>query len=224
MNDERRPSRVRYSLRAFFITVTVLTFAAYHWTIALRLQTAEAIIETLRDETGRLNVEDETLVNVLAVDSGEPNVWRWRLFVPKGRKYMWHIASKDLPFAGIPERAGSSGVSNARYWERDNEVLVTARLTELDTGDFSFSVSSRIGNSSDQMHGASMIVPAEHMAWTQEHPTQQVEIAGKPLQTTFDPSKPFMLFSKRPMTLTPEGDTDFDHGLTHGLAVWLEPR
>ncbi|WP_044301796.1 hypothetical protein [Rhodopirellula sallentina] len=224
MNADRKPSRFRYSLRSFLIATTVVTVAVYHWNVSRRLREAEMTVAKLRDETGRLNIEDNSLVNVIAVESGESNVWRWRMFVPKGHKYMWHVASERIPYGKIPDRAGSSGISNARYWERDNEVLVTARLTELADGNYSLSVSSRIGNSDDQMAGASIVFPSDHLAWTQEHPSQQVDIAGRASQATFDPSQPFMLFSKRPMAVLPNGDTDFDFGLTHGLAIWLEPK
>ncbi len=224
MTKQRTPSRLRFSLRAFLIATTLATFAIYHWNIADRLRRAESTVKQLRDETGRLNVEDKSVVTLIAIDTGEANVWRWRLFVPKGHKYMWHVASEGIPFGKIPDRAGRSGGSNQRYWERDNEVLVTARLTELADGNYSLSVSSRIGNSDAQMAGVSMDVPADHLAWTRKSPYQQVDIVGKSSQQTFDPSQPFMLFSKRPMAILPNGDTDFDNGLTNGLAIWLEPK
>lgn len=224
MNPERKSYRLRYSLRAFLIATSIATFAVYNWSVSQRLRTAEMTVKQLRDETGRLNIEDNNVVNVMAVDSGKSNVWRWRMFVPKGHKYMWHLASDGIPFGKIPDRAGRSSISNARYWERDNEVLVTARLTELANGDYALSVSSRIGNSAEQMAGASLVVPADHLAWTQDSPSQQVDITGKSSQITFDPSQPFMLLSKRPMATLPNGDTDFDYEPTHGLAIWLEPK
>ncbi len=224
MNDTRTFSRFRYSLRALLIVTTLATLAIYHWYAANRLRIAESAVRRLQDETGRLTIDDTTVVNAIAVDTSEANTWRWRLFLPKGHKYMWHVASEGIPFGTIPPRAGRSGVSNQRYWERDNEVLVTASLAEMADGNYSFSVTSRIGDSTDQMAGVSMDVPKQHLDWMAKSPYRQVDIAGKSAAQTFDPSQPFMLFSMRPMAILPNGDTDFDKSLTNGLAIWLEPK
>ena len=224
MNDTRTSGRFQYSLRALLIVTMLSTFAIYHWYTANRLRNAESAVRRLQDETGRLTINDVTVVHVISVDTGEANTWRWRLFIPKGHKYMWNVASEGIPFGKFPPRAGRSGVSNQHYWERDTEVLVTASLTERSDGNYSLSVTSRIGDSNDQMAGVTMDVPKEHLAWMADSPYQQVDIVGKSSAQTFDPTQPFMLFTKRPMAILPNGDTDFDENLTNGLAIWLEPK
>jgi len=224
MNDKNNSRRFQYSLRAFLIVTTLATFAIYHWYTANRLRNAESAVRRLQDETGRLAIKDATLINLIAVDTSEANMWRWRLFIPKGKKYTWNVASEDIPFGKVPHQAGRTSVSNQRYWERDNEVLVTARLEELADGNYSLSVASRIGDSKDQMSGVTMDVPKEHLDWMVDSRSQQVDIAGKSSTQTFDPTMPIMLFSKRPMATSPNGEIDFDQGLTKGLAIWLEPK
>ena len=224
MTEIRTSHRFRFSLRALFIVTTAAAFLVCYWYTSRRLRESESTVQRLQNETGRLALDDRSVVNVVGVDTNEPDTWRWRLFIPKGHKYMWHATSTNIPFGKIPAQAESSGISNRPYWERDNEVLVTARLSQLPNGNFSLSVTSRIGDSDDQMHGVSLDVPKEHLDWMAASPYQQVDITGKNSAVTFDPSQPFMLFSKRPMTVLPNGDNDFDHGVTEGLAIWLEPK
>ena len=64
-----------------------------------------------------------------------------------------------------PSQAGATSVSNEPYWDTGNEVLVTARLRELDDGDWRLSVSSKIGGSKHQMSGADLKIPRERMEW-----------------------------------------------------------
>src|SRR5438067_5220438 len=103
---------VRYSLGTLLILVAVVGVIVGSYVMGTRLRRAERELKALRDETGRLTIGDRSQVHVINVrvdeDSAadvtgadvtgeEPNTWRWRLFIPKGQKYSWNLAAKDIP-------------------------------------------------------------------------------------------------------------------------------
>src|SRR3954468_15087459 len=117
--------RPKFGLRALLIGMAVVCAAIGSYVVGRRLADAERELKTLRNETGALTVSDRSKVHIVAVDAGEPNTWRWRMFIPKGYKYSWHIADENIPKNSVPTGGGMAGYSNEPYWERDNEVLVT---------------------------------------------------------------------------------------------------
>ena len=216
-------SRVRFSLRAFFVVTTIACAALYHWHISSRLRTAEAELRQLRAETGRLTIDDESKVHAIAVETAEPNTWRWRLFIPKGHRYSWNVGYRDIPMDGAPSTPGVAGFSNEPYWDRANEVIVDARLAQAELGEWTFSVQPRIGDSSNQMTGASIEIPAAEMSAINENSSFQVGILGDDQTEILDPAVPIVLYTKRPMKRSADGSRGFNDDPTLGLSIWLEP-
>ncbi len=204
--------------------MTLACFGIYHWHVSNKLRHAETELRQLRSETGRITVEDETKVHVVAIDTSQRNTWRWRMFIPKGHRYSWNVASKNIPNGHPPDRAARTGVSNLPYWERDNEVLVNAQLHQDADGQWRLGVTSKIGDSKNQMSGVTIDVPPEDLEWVGKLPWQQVDIMGKKTMEIVDPAKPIILLSKRPMKKLENGDTDFHEEPCPGLMIWLAPR
>jgi hypothetical protein len=50
-----------------------------------RFRQAEAELAEYRREYGILKVENPTMLQAVAVWTGEPNHWRWRVHFPRGR-------------------------------------------------------------------------------------------------------------------------------------------
>src|SRR5205085_11229962 len=113
------------------------------YVVGSRLKQAERELQALRNETGQLAIGDRSQVHVINVAVEEPNSWRWRLFIPKGHKYSWNLAAENIPQFEVPQQAGIKAVSYEPYWERDNEVLVTATLRRQDDTHWRLSVESR---------------------------------------------------------------------------------
>ena len=111
-----------------------------------KLHRAEAELRQLRNEVGYLSVDDRSKVHVIAVDMNEPDTWRWRIFLPQGVRYSWCLGFGDIPGKGVPQPK-LKHTSNEPYSDEDVEVVVTASLRQLDDGDWSLSVSSKIGTS-----------------------------------------------------------------------------
>jgi hypothetical protein len=155
-------SRWRFSLRTLLLLVVVVCIAIPMAIQTYKLYHAEAEIRRLRNEVGYLSVEEPGKVHVIAVALNEPDTWRWRIHLPRDVRYSWCLGFGDIPAKGVP-RPKLRHTSNEPYSDKDVEVVVTARLRQLDDGDWSLSVSSMIGDQPYQMGGARVTIPAEEM-------------------------------------------------------------
>src|SRR5262245_6245067 len=150
---EQPPSKLRprFSLLSFLLASATICLGVSHWNTSRQLAAARLELRKLRDELGYLSIEDRTKFHAVALQSGEPNTWQWRLFLPKGTSYQWNMACEQIPQSSPPARAGITATSNEPYWETASEVLVTARLREADNGNWTLSVTSKIGDAIHQM-------------------------------------------------------------------------
>ena len=212
----------RFSLLGFLATVTVLLLGISHWNTSRKLSTVESELRRLRDEVGYISVEDETKFHAVALESKEPNTWRWRLFVPKGVHYGWNIACENIPKNSPPKRVGVTSISNEAYWENDNEVLVTTRLQQLEDGNWNLSINSKIGDSANQMGGATLNIPNEKMTWLKTAPATDGQVFGAKGTEVIDPSGPIILLQKRSCELQPNGSYLPSPNPMPGFMVWLE--
>src|SRR3954470_24530648 len=152
----RTAVKARYSVRTLLLFVVILCVGLGFYVLWSRLAESERELHVRRKETGTLDVSDRSGVNIVAVATNEANTWQWRMFIPKGHRYSWNLASEQIPQHDVPAVAEVSGVSNEPYWERDNEVFVTAKLRQKDDSQWTLSVESTIGDSKQQMSGASL--------------------------------------------------------------------
>lgn len=75
---------LRFSLLGLFALVTIVALAVSLYLTHGRLAKAEAEVSRLRKETGHLTIEDASQVHVIAVPTGDPFAWRWRVYLPGG--------------------------------------------------------------------------------------------------------------------------------------------
>jgi hypothetical protein len=186
-----------------------------------RLRDAEIELSKLRDETGRLTITDRNKIHVLAVASAEPGSWRWRIFMPKGLRYGWSLAAGDIPGKGLP-KSKTDSFWNAQGEDQDREVLVTATLMRMENGDWRLSVSSRIGESDQQMGGGNISFADE--IWKSAHSGCEVrEVLGSKAVKLIDPGEPIVLFVQRGCGTPPDGGQGPTEDATPGYAIWMNP-
>ena len=220
----KTPRPFRFSLREVFLLMLAFCVAIGYYLTSRRLREAEQELRVRRDETGYLSVDDRTQLHAITVDTDEPNTWRWRLFVPKGHRYSWNIACDFIPQNDVPQRPGASGVSNEPYWETDNEVLVTARLRQNDDENWTLSVNSRIGDSKNQMAGASLTIPKDKMTWMSEISSTDGRVIGSRGTKVQDPKGPIVLLQRRRCLRLPDGSYQPSPNPMPGFMVWLQER
>ena len=215
---------MRFRLSTLMIVVAVVGVIVGSYVMGTRLRQAERELKVLRNETGRLTIGDRTQVHVINVAVDEPNTWRWRLFIPKGQKYSWNLAAKDIPQHDVPQEAGVKAVSYEPYWERDNEVLVTATLRRQDDTHWQLSVESRIGDSKNQMSGGSLKIPAENLAWNTEGASTDGRVAGSRGTQLYEPRRAIILLQRRPVARLPDGTYGPSPDPMPGFMIWLNPE
>lgn len=221
MNQHSKQFRPRISLLAFLLVVTVICLAVSHWQTSRQLATSSSEVRRLRDELGYVSIDDKSKFHAVALDTDEPNSWRWRLFIPKGHRYKWNIACENIPQNVPPAQAGVTAISNEPYWETDNEVLVTARLRQNEDRDWTLSVNSKIGDSKNQMAGGSLTIPEEAMTWMSTRSSTDGRVTGSNGTAVHDPDGPIILLQRRPIEKRPDGSYGPSQGPMPGFMIWL---
>jgi hypothetical protein len=187
-----------------------------------QLRDAKIELRKLRDETGRLNVEDRSKVHVMYIGSPDDGTWKWRVFIPKGFRYGWNLASGDIPAKGLPKQPRYA-FWNAQGEGADKEVLVTASLQKTEKGDWRLAVGSRIGDSEEQMGGNSITISDQFMKRTQTGCVAGDTALGSNKTELLDPGKPIVLIRYRVCGKDADGqDTATDTPMP-GYMIWMSP-
>ena len=63
-------------------------------------------LRQLRDEVGRLTIDDPTKFHAIRVRSDNDYLWKWRVWVPEGREYRINMATQGIPKDGYPQSQG----------------------------------------------------------------------------------------------------------------------
>jgi hypothetical protein len=79
-------------------------------------------VRMLRDETGRLSIEDESKLHAIEVRNDDDLTWKWRVWVPQGQTVTVHSQWGMVPRTGVPVQHNSITLSPGEQW-----VTLTAR-------------------------------------------------------------------------------------------------
>ncbi|MDA1050242.1 MAG: hypothetical protein O3C40_07150 [Planctomycetota bacterium] len=94
----RRPRRKwRFSLRKLFAVCIIATIVASHLITSVRLYFANSELRELRREVGYLDVRNTNLPYIVAVKTLDDLTWKWKLYLPAGRKFIIREFLGDAP-------------------------------------------------------------------------------------------------------------------------------
>lgn len=93
------PWKPRGVRRSLWITLVVLVIVA----VPVALWSAAEKLKEYRAARGYLRISDPALVHAAAMPAQGPLHWRWRLYLPPGRNFVWHAACCGIRATGIPE-------------------------------------------------------------------------------------------------------------------------
>jgi hypothetical protein len=87
----------------------------------LDLEARDAEIATLQAELGTLTIKDPTKVHILALPSREDWHWRWRVYLPPGKK--WKIAEalgekvpkQGFDMTGVPHSSSNGALGKGQF-------------------------------------------------------------------------------------------------------------
>jgi hypothetical protein len=105
------PRRARFSLATLLLVMALAALGVTVWQLYAELVPMRVELRRLRDEVGELSIEDKTKLNAIAVRTKEPFTWKWRVWIPSGRKYQLHYADRDIPRQGFPRGHGMLFIS-----------------------------------------------------------------------------------------------------------------
>jgi hypothetical protein len=91
----------QFSLGGLLLFVLLVAMGMSLFVTARRLRQAEAELAEYRRAYGILKVENPTKLQAIALWTGEPNHWRWRVYFPRGR-YDICVATTGIPARGLP--------------------------------------------------------------------------------------------------------------------------
>ncbi len=95
------PGRWQFSLGGLLLFVLLVAMGLSLFVTARRFRQTEAELAEYRREYGILKVENPTKLQAIALWTGEPNHWRWRVYLPRG-KYDIYWATTGIPVNGLP--------------------------------------------------------------------------------------------------------------------------
>jgi hypothetical protein len=103
---ETPKSRSRYSIRSLLALTAFAAMAIVIWQLYAELTPLRAELRRLRDEVGELTIEDETKLHAIAVRTDDEMTWKWRIWIPEGRKYKLYYSGKQIPEQGFAPSHG----------------------------------------------------------------------------------------------------------------------
>jgi hypothetical protein len=70
-------------------------------------------VARLRSEVGELNIEDRTKLHVIRVDTDNELEWKWRIWIPEGRRFRLRAIGGSIPKEGYPTSGGTVDLSES---------------------------------------------------------------------------------------------------------------
>jgi hypothetical protein len=204
-DDKWRP---RFSLLTMLLLTAIAGMAiviALLWREVGPLRTE---VRMLRDETGRLSIEDGTKIHAIAIRTDEDHTWKWRVWVPQGTSANVRYQFGNVPKTGVPAGQGSSFLESGEHWitlkaHRDRDGNWVASLSTKGGG-----VGTSIGPNDHWFDWRSMTATGEGVGTSSQ---------------MFDDDKPVIFLNRmRAAQVNNSRQIDKMDGPTAGFIVWLE--
>jgi hypothetical protein len=138
MTDTPTPRRPRFSLRELLMLMALVAMAITIVLMYREVGPLRAEVKKLRDESGKLWVDDATKVNVVQVDTRDERLWKWRVWLPKGYKVSLHSAFGEIPEDGFPQGGFGGGHKSSFEWtvEESEEYVCTMKAVRDKNGEW----------------------------------------------------------------------------------------
>lgn len=220
--------RIRFSLRAFLLTLFVVSLFGSNAFVSWKWHEARQEIARLREEMGYLTIGDPTRFYVREVPTVEALSWRWRIYAPPGGR-VFHIGSGRIAATGLKSgSAGGFGPSKPAD-PLVGEYTLTARIERDQFGNWRLAVSFPDGGMTHSIMkpDAGWLSDGDRHQHVQASRKCRIEVAGsKPVKGSaskretelFSPDEPVVLLRVR----APD-DLKTDTGQPcDGVMIWFE--
>ena len=130
--------RPRFSLRALLLFTLFAGLVIGNATAWRELHRTRRELTLLRNQVGELDVQDPSRAHAIALDTGDPETWRWQIYVPPRNRYDCRIAEGIIPLKGLPASKSQLRAGGPAGPE-GNRFTLTVGLAQTRTGLAAFS-------------------------------------------------------------------------------------
>lgn len=209
MTEPRGKSRLRFSLTTLVLLTTITALAI---TVFLQWREVGPLrdeVRRLRDEVGEISLGDRDKIHAIRVHTPEPLVWKWRVWLPAGRRYRLRSEGGEgaISKAGFPEEGGTMYVEPPA--DEGEEMWVEYRIKQDRDGDWRGYMRTRSGS-----------VGADNHPWAAEGGRVSTT-AGVGASTRVGEADEVLVLA-RFRTADVDSSTDIPDP-ADGFMVWIEP-
>jgi hypothetical protein len=167
---------------------------------------------SLRNEVGRLSIDDRSKIHAIQMRTDEDLTWKWRLWIPDGKQVVVHMQCGDVPRTGVPAPRNTCSLG-------PGEQTFTFKVHQNRSGKSWFaSLESTIGGGV----GTSISPDQEWFNWGQAVSTNE----GAGLSTVaYEPSQKTIVLSRtRAGKFSSSLQLEKIAGPTAGFIIWMDQR
>src|SRR4051794_22261247 len=111
-----RRLRPRLSLLTALLLITIAGMALVVARLWREVGPLRAELCQLRNEVGRLSIDDPTKIHAIEVRTNEPLFWKWRVWVPEGTRATVSAQWGRVPAIGLPTSVPAHGLVPGEQW------------------------------------------------------------------------------------------------------------
>ncbi|TWT48647.1 hypothetical protein [Botrimarina hoheduenensis] len=150
-SEGRQPRRFRFSLLNLLLLIALVACAALIYRQQQNVAAMHREVQPLRDEvakyrneSGGLDIADPEKIYAIAMPGNTTDEWRYRVYLPEGRRYLVAYRVNDLPIGGaapqeIPMPSGNTigSTENGGYCTIEpGERIVRVALLKRNDGEW----------------------------------------------------------------------------------------
>ncbi len=218
--------RFRYSLLSLLLFTTIVALIVSHVRTSMKLSAATAELRMLRLETGYLAVSDPDKIHAIELPTLEEKTWKWRIYVPDGKRATVSHAFNKIPKEGLPKREGRTG---GLGFIDSGETIVTAAFRKGAEGQWQLIVEATSFAEGQSRGGTSTRtnMSPDRLSWldvSRGHRTQGVSRTT----SVMNGDDPLTLIRLRVNKPVQQANGAIEHKVSEeacdGLMIWIEQR
>jgi hypothetical protein len=217
-NDPPMRSRFQFSLRSLLLFILIVALALTSVLMYRRMAAAEKEAAKLRNIAGYLNIEDESQIYAIAMETYDLMTWRWRVYLPADHKYIWHYSTGDISAGGIPESVGSALDSSTKH--KGRELIVNLALQKTSDNNWYLKLSRK--SADEARFSTSFSVSNDVMNQLLHAGLTEKQCIGEKKAVSSKIDAPIIFMKLRTGEKQPNGSWKSSPNPTPGIMIWLE--
>jgi hypothetical protein len=181
ISQQRGSRKLQFSLRTCLLAIVFLAVALTSWIAYRQAQLNRRLNEEnqrLRQEAGELDIEPghEDELHTLRLLNFEPLTWKWKMYVPAGRRFYLHAVGGDIP--GVGSGSGEECVVPLET----GTILVVLHVRRDHNGQLQWMIGAK-GERAQIPVSSDIATLINAKAWTHKYIDQEYpQAAGNPTQ------------------------------------------